>query len=267
MPSPFPGMDPYLEAHWGDVHTRLTLYACDQIQSQLARDLRARVEEYLSVTTEEPIERRYVPDVRIIERPEFHSSASSGGVAVADVAEVAEPLIFEVISEPRTLRSIRIVDTGSGNRVVTAIEFLSPANKLGRAGRKQYREKRRDLLDGGANCVEIDLTRRGRSVLAAPENLFHPSIRTAYRICVVRPDHRDRFEVYPIPLQSPLPTFRIPLRRTDKEVLLNLQDLVNRAWQLGSYDDIDYRIDPYPPLRGEEAAWADALLRAKGLRP
>jgi len=23
MPSPFPGMDPYLEAHWGDIHTRL----------------------------------------------------------------------------------------------------------------------------------------------------------------------------------------------------------------------------------------------------
>lgn len=30
MPSPFPGMDPYLEAHWGDVHTSLATYARDR---------------------------------------------------------------------------------------------------------------------------------------------------------------------------------------------------------------------------------------------
>ena len=69
MPSPFPGMDPYLEAHWGDVHSRLTIDACDEIQSLLPRDLRARVEEYLIVEDDEERKRRYSPDVRIIERP------------------------------------------------------------------------------------------------------------------------------------------------------------------------------------------------------
>ena len=33
MPSPFPGMDPFLEAHWGDVHARLIVNACNQIQN------------------------------------------------------------------------------------------------------------------------------------------------------------------------------------------------------------------------------------------
>ena len=31
MPSPFPGMDPYLEAHRRDVHARLIIYASDAI--------------------------------------------------------------------------------------------------------------------------------------------------------------------------------------------------------------------------------------------
>ncbi len=45
MSSPFPGMDPYLKAHWRDVHTRLMTYLCDQIQDQLPANLVARVEE------------------------------------------------------------------------------------------------------------------------------------------------------------------------------------------------------------------------------
>jgi hypothetical protein len=32
MPSPFPGMDPYLEASWRDVHSRLIIYVTDTIQ-------------------------------------------------------------------------------------------------------------------------------------------------------------------------------------------------------------------------------------------
>ena len=32
MASPFPGMDPYLEAHWGDIHASLIIYARDQLR-------------------------------------------------------------------------------------------------------------------------------------------------------------------------------------------------------------------------------------------
>lgn len=45
MKSPFPGMDPYLEAYWGDVHQRLVMYLSDAIQVNLPVDLRSRVEE------------------------------------------------------------------------------------------------------------------------------------------------------------------------------------------------------------------------------
>jgi hypothetical protein len=49
MPSPFAGMDPYLEQFWRDVHASLIIYARDQLQSQLPGDLRARVEERVVV--------------------------------------------------------------------------------------------------------------------------------------------------------------------------------------------------------------------------
>ena len=35
MRSPFPGMDPYLEQFWGDVHHRLITYTCDALQRHL----------------------------------------------------------------------------------------------------------------------------------------------------------------------------------------------------------------------------------------
>lgn len=35
MASPFPGMDPYLEQFWRDVHARLIIYAADQLQAKL----------------------------------------------------------------------------------------------------------------------------------------------------------------------------------------------------------------------------------------
>src|SRR5262245_2320538 len=76
MKSPFPGMDPYLEVFWGDVHTSLITYARDQLRGQLPAALRVRVEEQVTVqvaTAENgpPAKRRtFDPDVCVVERPE-----------------------------------------------------------------------------------------------------------------------------------------------------------------------------------------------------
>jgi len=45
MKSPFPGMDPFLERHWGDVHATLIVYARDLLQPRLPDDLLARIEQ------------------------------------------------------------------------------------------------------------------------------------------------------------------------------------------------------------------------------
>ena len=87
--NPLPGMNPWLETYWGDIHTKLTTYACDSIQSQLPADLQARVEEYLSVSeaVEDRILRRHVaPDAHIIEQPdrEFAAASPDSGVMLAE---------------------------------------------------------------------------------------------------------------------------------------------------------------------------------------
>jgi hypothetical protein len=58
MQSPFPGMDPYLEPHWGDVHHNLITFAQGLLNEHLPRDLQARAQERL--VGELPCEERAV---------------------------------------------------------------------------------------------------------------------------------------------------------------------------------------------------------------
>jgi hypothetical protein len=256
-------MDPYLEWHWGDVHTRLTTYASDQLAAQLPRDLRVRVEEYVGVDEEGGDTIAFRPDVRVEERPGAPESAVA--TAQATAVGLAERVVVSLALEPPILRYLRIIDVRSGNRLVTAIEFLSLANKKGK-GRADYRKKQRKLTEGGANLVEIDLLRAGKYVLLAPQGLVPPNFQRPYRACVYRASRPDEAELYRVPLRAALPTVSIPLRETDREVQLNLQQLIEKSYENGQYDDIDYKAEPIPALDSDDARWADALLREKGLR-
>src|SRR5580704_3285951 len=97
--SPFPGMDPYLEAHWGDVHHSLIQYSRDAIQGTLPDDLLARVEERVYLEVDDVRIRTIAPDARI---SELHSGGGGGGTAVAEDIAVAEPRIFVVEPEEIT---------------------------------------------------------------------------------------------------------------------------------------------------------------------
>ena len=256
MKSPFPGMDPYLESHWGDVHISLITYARDQIRAQLPSDLKVRAEEHVAVQLPDEASHGFYPDVHVIERPSSKTASATSPSAVA----VAEPLIVPIHWEQETQRSIQILDGHSGNRIVTTIEILSPANKSSAATAETFQEKQRKLLEGGVNLVEIDLLREGRFILAAPADCVPATYRRPYRICVVRGHRPDRAEIYRVPLQQRLPAIRIPLRPTDDDVRLDLQAILDQAYENGGYEDIDYRLDPLPPLTGDDATWATALL-------
>lgn len=258
MPSPFPGMDPYLEPYWGDVHSSLVLYARDQIQGHLPRDLRARVEERVFVDSPEEAEGDVYPDIRVIER-----GRGSGPAAPVSTTRTAEPIIVD-LDEQITERFIEIIDVGSGRQVVTVIEVLSPANKCPGTSREKYLQKQKELLGGKVSLVEIDLLRAGRPVLALPTGR-RP--RERWRVVVRRGWKPTLAELYEIPLRQPLPTIKIPLRQTDADVPLDLQALLDQAYDNGAYqDDLDYEAEPDPPLDPDDAAWLDALLREKGLR-
>lgn len=269
MKSPFPGMDPYLEAHWGDVHTSFVTYARDQLQTQMPRELRVRVEEHVTLQVSAADgngaanQRGRFPDVRIVE----HSGGGAEHPPRPAVA-LAEPRVIPLQwEETRTQRSIRILDTQSGHRVVTAIEVLSPANKVGADERNQYLGRQQDLLDAGVSLVEVDLLRGGRYVLAVPANALGPPDREPYRACIIRGYHPGQAEMYHFSLRERLPAIPIPLRENDPDAYLDLQEVINKCYENGGYDvDINYRRDADPPLRGDDAAWADQLLREKGLR-
>ncbi len=263
--NPLPGMNPWLEAYWGDIHTSLTTYARDALQKQLPADLQARVEEYLSVF--EPDEesrklRRISPDVQILQQSKLATAA--GTAPTVDLLESEQPFKVRRRSEPQTLRFIQIVDLKAHRRVVTAIEFISLANKATAAGRKQYLAKQNQFMEAGVNLVEIDLLREGTWVLAAEREIYPERFKGPYRICVVRGETSEDAEVYPATFSQPLPTIRVPLRPTDPDVLLPLQSLVNQAYENGRYgNDVDYSVSPQPPLQAEEQAWIASYLKNK----
>src|SRR6266498_3542458 len=125
MKSPFPGMDPYLESRWLDIHSRLAFLASLQLKPQLPKDLKARIEEEFVIESENPSRhRRISPDTSVTE---LRKTSQTSGVSASDVA-VMTPLVVTWEAEPTIQRSVRILDSKRGNRLVTSIEFLSPSN-------------------------------------------------------------------------------------------------------------------------------------------
>jgi hypothetical protein len=255
-------MDPWLEQFRGDVHARLILYACDQLQGLLPRNLRARVQERVFVDSPQVGERNVYPDLRVVERGRGPSTAAPPRTVLT-----AQPLILQIADEPVTETFIEIIDVGSGRRVVTVIEVLSPANKRPGPGQDLYLKKQGEVLGGMVSLVEIDLLREGKSVLSVETWRIPASHRTTYRVAVRRGWKPLEAEIYAVPLRERLPTIRVPLRETDADVALDLQSILDRSYDNGGYqDDIDYETEPDPALEKDDAAWADTWLREKGLR-
>ncbi len=250
-------MDPYLEAHWEDVHHRLILYSCDRIQPFLPEDLRARVEERVFVESAPERLRQIKPDVHVSEvyppPTALPAVLREGGVALA------EPIIFEVPDLPISEGYITISQRGGG-KVITVIEFLSPANKRPGAGQEKYLEKQQEVLQSEASLVEIDLVRAGQRVLALPSREIPVRHCNDYLACISPGWKRGRRELYPLPLRQRLPLLPIPLRQTDAPVQLDLQALVDQVYAAGRYDDLDYHVELEPPLSAEDAAWVQRLL-------
>jgi hypothetical protein len=252
-------MDPYLEMRWEDVHTRLIGYVADAIQPQLSDDLIARMEEKVYVEDESEIQLRR-PDVRVVENP----PAWPARPGEASTALLDEPVLLEPVGDPIRQRTVLIYDT-AGKRNVTAIEILSPwIKKLGKA-HTQYVGKCDRYLASGINLIEIDLIRTGDSKRMIGPYCVPLHLRTAYRVTVVQPELSGPY-LYAIAMDAKLPTIKVPLRPQDTPAKLNLQELLDKAYQMGRYDRIDYsqRCEPQP--QPEEEAWFDRATNAAGRR-
>ncbi|MCP4357511.1 MAG: DUF4058 family protein [Chloroflexi bacterium] len=261
MPSPFPGMDPYLEARavWPDVHQRLITYISEALQPQLRPQYVARIGERVQLAN---ISRSYVPDVLLVHT--LREPAPTLTTAAPLVAD--EPQLITSLDDTIHIPYIEIIARETGD-VVTLIELLSPANKMG-DGRNQYIQKQGDLLLTDVNLVEIDLLSYGKETVLARNSLLIEPADWRYLINISRTGRRNALELYAIPLSGKLPNCRIPLRPPDADAVLNLAAVFSRSYDVGGYDLlIDYSQPPSAPLCDAEAAWLDVLLQEKGLRP
>jgi hypothetical protein len=262
MKNPFPGMNPWLEEYWRDIHASLLVYARDQLNGELPADLTASVDERLSIDTWEEQPRTYVPDVAIAEAWDLPAAAvqGAGGVAV----EAAQPIVVD-----RSERKVRRLEiTHASGHVITVIEFLSPSNKSPVERRIEWQRKREENLAAGLNFVEVDLIRTGAWVLPDHDGMVRfPEGRVTHAVCATRGSSPWRHEFYRCPLRERLPIIRVPLRHGERDVALDLQPLIDQSYIHGRYArKIDYSKPPEPPLPPEELAWVREILAqlAKG---
>lgn len=257
MPSPFPGMDPYIErpAIWPDFHDRLI--TC--LQAALQPLLRPR---FLAVV----LNRRFVKETE----SQVHPDVTAGSDPFVELG-VDVPAIFEFCREDVRQPLIHIIQPTANDRVVTAIEVLSQDNKQPGPGRASYVQTRKELWDNGANLVEIDLFREERTgavnnVIKIPDEHLD-TLRPFEYLVAVRRCWPSQHEVDAIPLRRRLPRIAIPLLPEDRDVVIDLQTEFTRCWDEGPYPELlCYQDSPPGPLLGEAIAWCEKVLRDAGYR-
>jgi hypothetical protein len=261
MPSPFSGMDPYVEPRWSNVHVLMMGALAAGLKRVLPPGLQARPEESVRIQSLAGDRLRdYRPDVALVDVAVI-TTPPARPAAVAGVT--ARPIELAVHREPIVTRNIEIVDLQAADRVVTVIEVLSPRNTRSGPLNDDYRDKLGDYEAAGANWVELDLLRSSRRHLAVTWDDLPPGERRDYLAVVFRAA-TARLSAYPFGVRDLLPTIAIPLRRGDADVPLDLQAAFDRVYDEGPFDDIDYHRPPVPPLSDADAAWAAERLAARG---
>jgi hypothetical protein len=259
-------MDPYLEAPglFRDVHANLITSTQHILTALLRPKYVVRIEERAYITNEidEAAEgRQRVPDIHVTMRESWAQPMTPSAPSI-EILEVAEPVVATTWFEEEISETyLKIIDR-EDREIVAVLEFLSPTNKVpGSAGRKSFEEKRREIMNSKAHWIEIDLLRGIRMVpippkLPACEYLVHVSSRKI----------RPRGALYPISIKARLPVIPIPLREGNADARLDLQAVLNDAYDRAGYDlAVNYHADPPIPLDDHLAEWSRTLLKSKGI--
>ncbi len=227
MPSPFPGMDPYLEEDklWPAFQHHLVMSLYQLLLPGLVDRYRARVGQ-----------RHYV----------------------------TEQVLFTSITREEHQEEFIEIRQRSDGRLVTFLDVVSPANKTTATGRKVYLDKREEGKKANANLVEIDLVLQGQPTLEYSRDGLPD---WDYAVTVTRSRQPERYEIYTATLQKKLPRFRLPLAPDDRDHVLDLHIAFARCYDLGGFGaQIDYQRDPAVPMSDEDKEWLDEVLKQQNLR-
>jgi hypothetical protein len=275
MKSPFPGMDPYIEACglWEGFHNRLVHKIDETLAKVLPRGytIDTAVRSYIVLVESEGKEEKLAkPDVTVTATSAGKKPGKKkGGAAVAEPAEETDSVPMRAFVAEEFEESFVEIYLEDDERVlVTCIEVLSPSNKRrGTEGWIEYERKRQALLLGRANFIEIDLLRGGHKM-----PMLDPWPDSPYTLLVSRQIKAPHCRVWPAHFQRRLPVIPVPLLYTEPDLSLDLQPLLDGIYSLGRYDErIDYARPLTPSLAKAEAAWVrnavkDRLPRSAGKR-
>ena len=258
MPSPFPGMNPYLESpeFWREVHNRLIVAIADAIEPQLNLNYRVAIEKRIYLSSSENAVG--IPDVTVVSKKPANSQPNSNVTLLSRV----EPTVVQ-LPIPETVEEAYLeIREMPGGRVITVIEILSPTNKRAGIGRETYEKKRLEMLNYRANLVEIDLLRSGKPMI-----VLGVREKTDYRILVARGDRLPNAQSYAFNLPQPIPSIPVPLKPNEPPATIDLQKLLLEIYDRARFDlGIDYNKEPVPPLKKPDREWADTILRQEGRR-
>ncbi len=227
MPSPFPGMDPYLEDEklWPVFHHQFVTCLYQILLPGLVDRYRARLGQRVYVTE--------------------------------------QALFTSVVREEHQEEFIEVRRRNDG-RLVTLVDAVSPTNKTTGTGRKAYLDKRQEAKSAGANLVEIDLVLQGQPTLEYSRDGLPD---WDYAVTVTRSTQPERYEIYTATLQKRLPRFRLPLAADDRDTVLDLQAAFARCYDQGAFAaKIDYQRDPLTTLSAEDRSWLGELLKQQKFR-
>lgn len=260
MPSPFPGMDPWLEDPevFPNLHERLTIAIQDAINAGLPPGYVATSRNRVWVDTE----LRREPDVALFTRHPPPESAE-GTATLPGMVAIGRRRVSDPVEEPY----LEIL-SNKGKRLVTAVEVISLSNKkAGRKGRKAYQDKQKEYALGGVNLVEIDLLRTGPHVSAISRRRLQRHLGAFdYHVSVVLAGKRPNEHAAGIRLTDRLPAIGIPLDKGMTPVVIDLQPMLDDAYNRAKWTEFfSYRDPPDPPLTPEQQAWAEGILREKGV--
>jgi hypothetical protein len=245
MPSPFPGMNPYLEQAgvWQDFHQSFLPLMREALAAQVRPAYFVKVEEHLFVH-ESPIDGR-----RLLGRSDVSITQGSPATPSTSPAVLEAPLTVVLTGADVERHAFLEIRDRDRQELVTVIELLSPSNKEPGPDRDLYLAKRRRLLYSSVHLVEIDLLRTAG-------HLPPIEVESEYCVFVSRAEDRPRAKVWPIPLRNRLPQIPIPLRAPHPDARLDLQPLLDRLYDAAGYEDYLYAHPPEPPLSTDDAEWA-----------
>ena len=261
MASPFPGMDPYLEdpAFWPDFHHRFIDDLCDAIANELPDPYEARLDESINLIQASPeVIKLIYPELAVTRAKHAPSGKRKSGSATLLEPVTLPHEIYEELKQAR----IEIIHRPERS-LVTILEVLSPFNKTG-DGHKQYRAKRAAILGQYVHLVELDLLVGGdRPALRVPLPAGD------YYAYVSRRERRFDCEVYAWTVRDRLPTIPVPLKEPDADVLIDLAEPFDIAYERGRYaKSLFYGKAPKAALKRADAQWASSLsARKKPRRP